>query len=443
MVNLKKKLLSAICSLALMATTVGSIIPVSAAADVDSVVHTRNFYTDVLNSDCYLHKEGIKSYDEKGFMAYYVYDPTAPDGNNFSYRINYAAGLAPNRYFKLNQYNTFKVEAGTQMRVEFKYKVVSRGENIDPNALIFWGNDDPAYGKGADTSVASDEWKTFSHEFVSNGADHQSIIIQDFIDLRIDDIKIAVMGEDGEYVVKKTNSVHGDDSLPGAVTELSATENDNGTVTLNYTLPENYDTKVHKVRAYQKKDGSWVQIGAAAHNQSSITAATVGGAKEYAVATVGWNLRESEYTEVKDGTKYIDNLAQRIDVYRKIASIATEEDSMDVLDELIDRFGEPPKSVKGLIDVALLRNTAAQFGFKEINQKGDSLHLIPEQLDPNLVAMLNSVLKGRCTAIASGTPCVVVKMRGSDALTCMREIMSTLQSFRSGEAMEQLKSGKK
>ena len=140
---------------------------------------------------------------------------------------------------------------------------------------------------------------------------------------------------------------------------------------------------------------------------------------------------------------YVDNLAQRIDVYRKIASIKTEEDSFDVLDELIDRFGEPPKSVKGLIDVALLRNTAAQFGFKEINQKGDSLHLIPERLDPNLVAMLNSVLKGRCTAIASGTPSVVVKMRGSDALTCMREVMTTLQSFKSGEAMEKLKPAKK
>ena len=141
--------------------------------------------------------------------------------------------------------------------------------------------------------------------------------------------------------------------------------------------------------------------------------------------------------------KYIDNLAQRIDVYRKIASIKTEEDSFDVMDELIDRFGEPPESVRGLVDVALLRNTAAQFGFKEINQKGESLHLIPERLDPNLVAMLNSVMKGRCTAVATGTPCVIVRMKGSDALTCMREIMTTLQGFRSGETMEKLKYGQK
>ncbi len=141
--------------------------------------------------------------------------------------------------------------------------------------------------------------------------------------------------------------------------------------------------------------------------------------------------------------KYIDSLSQRIDVYRKIASIRNEEDSMDLLDELIDRFGEPPQSVKGLVDVALLRNTAAQFGFKEITQKGDSLHLLPEKLDPNLVAMLNTVLKGRCTAIASGTPCVVVKMKGGDALGCMREVMTTLQGFQSGELVEQLRQAAK
>ena len=41
---------------------------------------------------------------------------------------------------------------------------------------------------------------------------------------------------------------------------------------------------------------------------------------------------------------------------------------MDVLDELIDRFGEPPASVKGLIDVALIRNTAASLGIYEIKQ---------------------------------------------------------------------------
>ena len=36
---------------------------------------------------------------------------------------------------------------------------------------------------------------------------------------------------------------------------------------------------------------------------------------------------------------------------------------MELMDELIDRFGEPPKSVQGLLDIAILRASAARLGF--------------------------------------------------------------------------------
>lgn len=52
---------------------------------------------------------------------------------------------------------------------------------------------------------------------------------------------------------------------------------------------------------------------------------------------------------------YIESLAQRIDIYKKIASIENEADALDITDELIDRFGDPPEAVKGLIDVSLLQ----------------------------------------------------------------------------------------
>ena len=126
---------------------------------------------------------------------------------------------------------------------------------------------------------------------------------------------------------------------------------------------------------------------------------------------------------------YIENLSQRIDVYRKIASIKTEADSLDLIDELIDRFGEPPQSVKGLIDIALLRNTAAQFGFKEINQKTDALHLIPERLDLNLAGALAARMKGRVLVNAGTSPYLSVKLKGQDSLSCLREVMGTLQAI--------------
>ncbi len=126
---------------------------------------------------------------------------------------------------------------------------------------------------------------------------------------------------------------------------------------------------------------------------------------------------------------YIDNLAQRIDVYRKIASIKDQADSLDLVDELIDRFGEPPQSVKGLIDVALLRNTAARFGFKEINQKADALQMIPEKLDINLSAALSTRMKGRVTVNAGAVPAIAVKLKGQSSLDTLREVMGHLQAI--------------
>ena len=70
---------------------------------------------------------------------------------------------------------------------------------------------------------------------------------------------------------------------------------------------------------------------------------------------------------------YIESLAQRIDAYKKIAVINTAEERSDLLDEFIDRYGDPPKSIIGLLDVSLLRNTAACLGITEITQRNGNL----------------------------------------------------------------------
>ena len=70
---------------------------------------------------------------------------------------------------------------------------------------------------------------------------------------------------------------------------------------------------------------------------------------------------------------YISNQAQRVDCYRKIAKIQNDEDSTDVTDELIDRYGNPPKSVVGLIEVARLRNMASACNIVEISQMKNDL----------------------------------------------------------------------
>lgn len=94
---------------------------------------------------------------------------------------------------------------------------------------------------------------------------------------------------------------------------------------------------------------------------------------------------------------YIESDTLRIDAYRRIASIVTEDDSRDVLDEFIDRYGDPPKPVIGLINIALVRNSAAAIGIKEITQRASravfKLRDMKADIAPKLLAAYGSRLK--------------------------------------------------
>ena len=62
-----------------------------------------------------------------------------------------------------------------------------------------------------------------------------------------------------------------------------------------------------------------------------------------------------------------------MDLYRRMAAIRTQEDADDLLDEIVDRYGEPPKGVLNLIDIALLRSTARSLGIMDIRQKAQEV----------------------------------------------------------------------
>ncbi len=92
---------------------------------------------------------------------------------------------------------------------------------------------------------------------------------------------------------------------------------------------------------------------------------------------------------------YIENLQIRLDIYKKISDIRTGEDALDVTDELIDRFGTPPQSVLGLIDVALVRNTAASLGVYEIKQLKDKINIYVRELNSQGVSIILCNVNGK------------------------------------------------
>ena len=131
---------------------------------------------------------------------------------------------------------------------------------------------------------------------------------------------------------------------------------------------------------------------------------------------------------------YIAGSDQRLEAYRRIADIADAEDASDVLDEMIDRFGDPPAAVKSLVDVALVRNTAASLGIREIAQRENTLMLYPEHLDFAAVSGLVVRLRGRVMVNAGQKPYISVRLRaGQSPVDALRETLSVLGEERTME----------
>ncbi len=125
---------------------------------------------------------------------------------------------------------------------------------------------------------------------------------------------------------------------------------------------------------------------------------------------------------------YIESLPQRLSIYKRIADIKTTEDALDVSDELIDRFGEPPAGVLGLIKIALLRNTAAQLGIYEIGQSNNSLLLYVEEIDMEKVALLVRGMRGRILVSKGTKPYITLKKAaGQSPLDTLQEAFELLK----------------
>ena len=109
--------------------------------------------------------------------------------------------------------------------------------------------------------------------------------------------------------------------------------------------------------------------------------------------------------------KYIADGPGRIEAYKRIAAIQTPEDAADVLDELIDRYGDPPPSVSDLVNVSLVRVQATAVGVYEVTQKKDTLLLQVETLDVAMIRGLLIAFNGRVTAGAGTKPYLSVTLQ--------------------------------
>ena len=108
--------------------------------------------------------------------------------------------------------------------------------------------------------------------------------------------------------------------------------------------------------------------------------------------------------------KYISSLNQRISVYKKIMSVENECDKADLIDELIDRYGDVPESVIGLIEISLLRNTASLLGIDEITQRNGQLYFYTDSLEMKQAQALSDAYRGKITFNGINKSYIAVKI---------------------------------
>ena len=115
-----------------------------------------------------------------------------------------------------------------------------------------------------------------------------------------------------------------------------------------------------------------------------------------------------------------------MDLYRRIARIRSEEDADDLVDELIDRYGDPPRPVNHLISVALLRAAAGENGISDIEQKGLTLNFILSEFDLRRVSGLcgQTAYKNRLLFSAGEKPYLSLRLRkGEDSLRAAQKLV--------------------
>ena len=135
--------------------------------------------------------------------------------------------------------------------------------------------------------------------------------------------------------------------------------------------------------------------------------------------------------------RYVPSAHQRMDLYRRMAAIRTQEDADELLDEIVDRFGDPPKGVMNLIAIALLRARAAAAGITEITQKDGAVLLSLSTMDFAAISACcaEAQFKGRIFFSAGKVPMLSVKLKkAEDPLKLATQLVGVYAALRAQTA---------
>ena len=129
-------------------------------------------------------------------------------------------------------------------------------------------------------------------------------------------------------------------------------------------------------------------------------------------------------------TSYIENVNQKIEVYQEIANLDKEEQISEIIDELIDRYGDVPKEVYNLLEVAKIKILARELQVIKISQKEDNVMIQfndPEKITNACIQILIDIYKSKIFFSSGAVPYITLKLQSKKDSDILGEVMKILK----------------
>lgn len=130
---------------------------------------------------------------------------------------------------------------------------------------------------------------------------------------------------------------------------------------------------------------------------------------------------------------YIEDTNQKIEMYKKIASIQNEEDVLEIKAEFLDRFGEIPEETDNLINIAYIKSLCIQNNIFNVSQKNKDIMFTYSSFNNDTIKRigeLSNIFKKRVLFTASQNPYVTFKTEGIGQKELLRNIKILLQNLK-------------
>jgi len=156
---------------------------------------------------------------------------------------------------------------------------------------------------------------------------------------------------------------------------------------------------------------------------------------ENAVEELKGERKETKKVEIDINTDaylpedYISDSQQKIEIYKKIRNVIKEEQVKDIIDGLIDRFGDLPEVVQNLIDISRLRIKAQTLGIENIKENDKLIHLQFEEdndLEGETIMGLIENYPRKIKLKSGDKPVIKVKVEDEKNVEYLKEILDAL-----------------